>query len=442
MINLFERFDQQTVDLWHSQQAAGIDLPTVVMNDDGFLPAGVDSPLQTFGHYDLSRPGRYFDRLPVPRFWRIVGDQNGAGVYQRSRRRANIVYLHQDNRRIVKAVQWLDSTGGFQWVDHYNQHGYRFAQTIYDHGQPVLKKYFTASGHQYAFQNLIGGSLLLDVGGQRYCFANRNDFWRFYLKRQRYRLDRIFYNTLNKPYWLSRSLPAAGEDTLFWQEPLTDDLPGNMQSLMIEQTRTKHIVFQRYRDWQQYSTKLASDQVDFTYLGMIYPTIRQNQCRPRALIVTNSDQVEQLATIVEALPEVHFDIMAVTAMSAKLLAFRRFKNVTLSPNASSTQLATALENDDILLDINHGDEVAGIVRQAFERDILILGFTATLHQPLYVAPGNVFAEDAGRALSQRMRTALASRAVMLKLVHQQRTTAGMVTPADYQRVFSRVARLN
>ncbi len=439
MINLFERFDQRSADLWHSQQTAGIELPTVVMNDDGFLPPEVASPQQTFGHFDQGRPGMYFDRLPVPRFWRIVGDQNAAGIYQESVKRANIEYLHRDNRRLVKAVQWLDSAGGFQWVDHYNQYGYRCAQTIYDHGQPVLKKYFTATGHQYAFQNLITGSLILDVDGQRYCFNCRNDFWHFYLARQRYRLDRVLYNTLNEPYQLSMSLTDRGADTLFWQEPLTGGLPANMQALMNKPTRTKHIIFQRYQDWQQYSPQLTSDQVDFAYLGLIYPTIRENQCRPRVLIVTNSDQVEQLPSILDALPDVHFDIMAMTAMSAKLLAVRRFANVALTPNASPAQIKAALANDDILLDINAGDEVLGVVRQAFEQNMLIMGFTATLHQPQYVTPENVFPKEEDQRLIHRVQVALADRSTMRKLVRQQRTTAGMVTAADYRRVFSHLA---
>ena len=185
------------------------------MNDEGFLPADVDSPARTFGHYDEGRPGLYFDHLPVPRYWRVVGDQYTAGVYHQSQKKANVEYLHQDNQRIVKAVQWLDTTGGYQWVDHYNQWGYRFAQTIYDHGQAVLRKYFASDGHQYAFYNLINGSLILDDRGQRYCFSQLTDFWRFYLARQRYDLDRVLYNTLNQSYQVALGLDKGGADTLF-----------------------------------------------------------------------------------------------------------------------------------------------------------------------------------------------------------------------------------
>ena len=213
-----------------------------------------------------------------------------------------------------------------------------------------------------------------------------------------------------------------------------------MRHLMTTPTRTKHIVFQRYRDWQQHGTHLSSDNVDFHYLGVIYPKRRQNLGRPRALIVTNSDQIEQLQEIVAALPKVHFDIAALTAMSEKLLAVGEQANVTVYPNISLSYLESLFAMDDILLDINYGDEVLDTVRRAFEQDMLILGFDSTIHQDQYVALQDVFSKGAGQSLVHRIQQALADRSVMDKLVQEQRLEAGMVTPADYRRVFDLLTR--
>ena len=125
---------------------------------------------------------------------------------------------------------------------------------------------------------------------------------------------------------------------------------------------------------------------------MIYPERRQNLGRARALIVTNSDQLEQLQTIVTVLPKVHFDIAVLTAMSAKLLAFGEHDNVTIYPNISLSRLEALFGDDDILLDINYGDEVLDTVRRAFEQDMLILGFDSTIHQDQYVALQNTFSK--------------------------------------------------
>lgn len=133
---------------------------------------------------------------------------------------------------------------------------------------------------------------------------------------------------------------------------------------------------------------------------MIYPERRQNLGRARALIVTNSDQLEQLQTIVTVLSKVHFDIAALTAMSAKLLAFGEHDNVTIYPNISLSRLEALFGDDDILLDINYGDEVLGTVRRAFEQDMLILGFDSTIHQDQYVALQNTLSKGAGTGFSR------------------------------------------
>ena len=46
MLNLFDDWQRGSIDLVRSQKIAGIKVPTVVMNDDGFLPAEVDSPIK------------------------------------------------------------------------------------------------------------------------------------------------------------------------------------------------------------------------------------------------------------------------------------------------------------------------------------------------------------------------------------------------------------
>ena len=98
-------------------------------------------------------------------------------------------------------------------------------------------------------------------------------------------------------------------------------------------TRTKHVVVENYLDCEKWKNKLPRDgKLDFRFLGMIYPHARGNKLRPEAVILTNSDQIEHLQEIVEALPNINFHIAAITEMSAKLLAFDKYNNVHLYPN--------------------------------------------------------------------------------------------------------------
>ena len=44
MLNLFANYNEHAELLYHSLQAAGYSHPTVVLEDNGFLPAEVESP--------------------------------------------------------------------------------------------------------------------------------------------------------------------------------------------------------------------------------------------------------------------------------------------------------------------------------------------------------------------------------------------------------------
>ena len=77
MLNLFDDWQRGSIDLVRSQKIAGIKVPTVVINDDGFLPAEVDSPIKQY-RKQTGEP-RYFDQVQVPRFWqmqRVIKTQN------------------------------------------------------------------------------------------------------------------------------------------------------------------------------------------------------------------------------------------------------------------------------------------------------------------------------------------------------------------------------
>ena len=230
------------------------------------------------------------------------------------------------------------------------------------------------------------------------------------------------------------ALPDNGTDTLFWHEPLTgDELPGNMQFLMEHSTRTKHIIFQRYADWQRMKSVLTDNEyIDFSYLGMIYPHPRGNQLRPEALIFTNSDEIVELTALVKQLPQVKFHIAAVTEMSEKLLSYQQYSNVELYPNISRQRVKQLIADCDIYLDINRQNEILDAVRGAFEQNMLILGFDETLHEAQFVAPQNVFKVTEAKQMGEQILNALLKPALMKELIDTQRKLASEVSVQDYR----------
>ena len=155
--------------------------------------------------------------------------------------------------------------------------------------------------------------------------------------------------------------------------------------------------------------------------------------------MTNSDQIEQVEAIVEALPDVTFRIAAVTEMSSKLLDMLRYPNVVLYQNASPQKIQELISNlSDIYLDINHSNELLQAVRQAFEHNLLILGFNQTVHNRLYIAPVHLFESSEVSDLVETIKLALSDVEQMRQALGKQGQHANYVDLVRYQETMQTV----
>ena len=107
----------------------------------------------------------------------------------------------------------------------------------------------------------------------------------------------------------------------------------------------------------------------------IYPIKFPFSC----LIYTASDQIEQLETLIVALPEVQFKIAARVIVSENLSRFVVYPNVTVySGTVSLEELDRELvETSQVLLDINYGEKEVEILEQFISQNKPILAFENT-----------------------------------------------------------------
>lgn len=438
MINLFENYTQETKDLHISLLLGKIKVPTVVINDDGFLPNDVTSPLQFFlkqAGARLSGKPLYFNQVPVPKYWAIQATARGGKVLDHGIERAQIKFATADNSRSVKQVTWLGDTGQARVIDRYNQWGWQFAQTICDQkGKPVLTTYRTEIGKEVMVKNHLTGTIVANQpNGKLKLYPNWPALVADYLRQARFNLDQVNFNTLNLPFFtLNRLGDAVGLKRLFWQEGLLGGIPGNMQFMLDGKAGRYEIKVQQRQVYKQLNTLLPINNLPVSYLGYAYAFKRLNHRQTHALILTNSDQIEQLAQLVKALPEMTFAIGAITEMSGKLLAFGRYQNVRLYPQIRADQVESLVKWADYYLDINHQDEILNAVRQAFENNMLISAFTNTMHQSRYVAPENIYEPSAVNQLIINLRQTLRSPDVLEERLQAQWKAANRAFPKDYQ----------
>ena len=436
MIQLFDVYNQESQDLHYSLTAAGLSDLTVVIEPDGFLPDGVVSPFTYYLDYDRGKP-LYFNQVPVPDFWEIAGNNQFGTINDLNQERAVIHFADGLQARLVKKVEWKTPAGRIFQVDHYNRFGACFAKTTFDaSGQAIMTSYRNVDQKEVILENHVTGDILLTLEGQglRH-FSGRVAFIIDFLQGLKVNLDHLLFNTLSTSFLTSFHFPdKSGQDILVWQEPLHDDIPGNMQLILEnDQLRAKTIIIPDYATYER-ALQLTDEKFHhkFSHLGYHYHFKRDNFVRPDALIVTNSDQLEQVEKLVESLPNVTFRIAAVTEMSSKLLDMLRYPNVVLYQNSSPQKIQELYQLSDIYLDINYGNELLQAVRQAFEHNQLILAFEETAHNRRYIAPNHLFAKEAVDGMIQTIKLALSNVTEMGQALGKQGYYANYVDPITYQ----------
>ena len=107
--------------------------------------------------------------------------------------------------------------------------------------------------------------------------------------------------------------------------------------------------------------------------------MRKNIVRGDTLILTVSDQIEQLEYLLENLPDICFHIAAPVQFSEKIRVLESKYNVRLMTVTTDQQIDFLVNICDILLDINHFQEVDSIVSKFVQAGKIVLAFDNTVH---------------------------------------------------------------
>ena len=253
IVLLFDNYSIESRNLHTSFKLAGEEYPTVVIEDDGFLPQDVISVYGFFlGDFKGAKgiPGkpRYFNQITVPDYWEISGTNHSGKIHDLYKERGRIFYAEPAHRRLVKVVDWCDEKGVVRSSDHYNRYGALYARTIFNaKGHKVNKSYFSACGKEVIVENYVTGNIILNDGDVVKIFRNKTEFVVEFLEKAGFAEKRLFINSLSTPFFVSQRLKDNGKgDILFWQEPVKSDIPGNMQMILQGQSsRVAKILVQK-----------------------------------------------------------------------------------------------------------------------------------------------------------------------------------------------------
>ena len=170
-----------------------------------------------------------------------------------------------------------------------------------------------------------------------------------------------------------------------YELPAGQDYPGIIHYLS-HRKPWFDLAAQTYRDvWWYYHSLECTELGQNHHLhplqkSHIYPIREPLTC----LIYTSSDQIEQIETLIQSLPNIQFKIAARVMVSDRLKQLLVYPNVTVYAGINYlVELDQELiETSQVLLDINHGEKTEEMLDQFSKRGKLILAFENTKYREM------------------------------------------------------------
>ena len=305
--------------------------------------------------------------------------------------RGKIFYRKNYQTRVVSFVEWLDKKQRLRSVDHYTKEGFKYAETVYDlTGYAIFKKYMTRENKEVKYENYVTRDVVVNYNGKSYFFDSKTEFIKFYLNEININLEQVIFNNLSTPFLSLYDLPQLQKGILFWQERTQNDVPGNMKLILDENRHNQFaIIIPNQKEYRDINRQLTAEEQQSVYpSGYVYHKVKENHFSKNILILTNSDQIPHLETLINDNEEFQFYIGAKTEMSSKLLDMAQYKNVKLYPIIKEDVVEMLYQHCDIYLDINEGNEIFNAVRTAFNHNMLILGYKDIVYNSVVTANHN------------------------------------------------------
>lgn len=424
-------YQQATERFVESLERAAIDFQHLTINYDGFLPAA--SLLNPFaaatGSLGMTDKALHYNEIQVPELYEIRNESGSRATILNGATVVGYVVYAPNTSRLVKEVQWLDAAGKLVLAERYNRQGFKFAEGMFNAEQKEVKTlYYTAGGRKVLTLDHVTRALISEIDAQPVVYENLTGFVVAYIRGLQLTADELIFNSLSTPFFVSNALTEL-PGTLYFQEGIGKEIPGNMQSILEGKTATRRILFENAKELAKVEKLTKVKKVALDYLGTIEAFSRDNTFRPAALTLTRSDQIlydEAIATTLAA-QGIIWTIAAPSEVSDKLRTFAgKHDNVKIREAIRLTEIDDLLADNDIYLDLNQGTDTANAVQRAYLEGLLVVGDKTVLKNPGYELVLEKEAEITGLL-------ARPDKAIALKVLREKRGKPATVS--DYQAAF-------
>lgn len=308
----------------------------------------------------------FFNDLAVPELWECWTLGITTYLFDGEERRANVVLREDILSRTVDRVEWFGQGEEIASIDFYNRYGWRSKRSLLtEAGQPYLDIYLNRQQEEVLLHFVSQGTFLHQPPkGRDHLYANKEELQKAVLK---------------------QVLPED-EAILLMDKALLDvvkEIPKERLAYCAREAHALDEIKEQVGQILLVEDGLLSEKKDgITALSGLVD-VDQEKFQPEALVMTASQEVEGLSSLVHQFPQVTFHIAALTAMGPKLTDLVARPNVRLYPGISLGNYESLLARCSIYLDCNQGEEVMNSSIRALENGLVLFGLKSTVHQEAY-----------------------------------------------------------
>lgn len=319
-------------------------------------------------------------------------------------------------------VEWLDEKGRALSRDYYQENGWRYKQDILDEEG---KSSFI---HYYSPENIL---LMIEDVENHLFTVFENEVTRIYNEQE------LWKNCLSRINITNERVVVGGQRIaqLLEKEDLLGCYLG--KEILNENEIQNWLSYVECLYIYHYSVFQSLPYNEKVYhLSPLYP-FKNTRNGHRALIVTHTQEVEKIETLVEQLPMLEFHIAAITAMGGRLTNLSEKENVFLYPGIIESQYRALLETCTIYFDINHNIEILNSVEESLENGLLLFGFEETCHRKDFICSEHLYFSDDISCMIEDLKKIIFSEEEYDSAIQRQLQFIHASSKDCYKKVFQR-----
>lgn len=323
--------------------------------------------------------------LPLPDYWEI----NPSGDILDGDQLRGRVVIYGDFPMALCWVDWYNRSQKVIARDRYDLAGKRYVQEIFLGEELSQSIYYDKDGQEclYLFHQ-HDRAIQIDEYGQEYGFAEIAEAEEAY--RQLLLKEEESFLLADRNLLSTSPSDLASRALLYLHEELEE------QQLQPVLEQSQGVLTRRLA----YKERFA-DQDKLHYLPDLLGG--KKPFRPEVLILTHTQDLEQIETLIQGLPDFTFHIGAVTVMGEGLTRLSGYDQVHLYPCIAREQLETLLSNCSVYLDIAYSVELLDANRLALRNGLLLYAFEETCHQPQLYPAEHLYPKEAVQDMIQALQ---------------------------------------